>query len=498
VYGLDSAELSAGVYLLGIVHAPGSPTFLLLGHLFTWLPFGDIGYRVNLLSVCAAAAAVGLVYAVSWRLTRDRMLALGGALYLATTYYFWVSAVAAELYALHATFVTGLLWLAIDWHEHRRAAAFYSLCLLYGIGLGNHLSLSVLLPGFAYLILAASPRPGRWLLSASAACVAVGSSVYLYLPLRAAAGVPMNYARDFGVDVATWQGFWWMVTGSMFDAQFLGVPVMRLPLEALQYFYRLWSNFLGLGCILGCIGVWSDYSRRQQIHRALGLMFAGHLVFVLTYNVADKELMLLPTFIVWAFWVMLGAREGARWVAKYTSGRIAISGSLLLLTMAAANVVLNFERVDISDDWSARTRGETLLRWLPADVLYLATWADAAMIDYLQMVEGRRPDVKSINVFLVRGSRRQKHIEEQLARGGAVYASAPVGLSKSFYFEPDESCDCYLVRRRPVAASILAPPPTLQCREPRWPLISDSPRSPAPPGGPPSARQSHAVGHLLT
>ena len=70
VYGLDSAELTAGAYLLGIVHAPGSPTYLLLGHLFTWLPFGDVGYRVNLLSACAGALAVGFVYAILWRLTR--------------------------------------------------------------------------------------------------------------------------------------------------------------------------------------------------------------------------------------------------------------------------------------------------------------------------------------------------------------------------------------------------------------------------------------------
>jgi hypothetical protein len=481
VYGLDSAELSAGAYLLGIVHAPGSPTFLLLGHLFTWLPFGDAGYRVNLLSTCAAAAAIGFVHATLWRMTREHLLALTGALYLATTYYFWVSALAAELYALHAMFVAALLWLAVDWHEDRRPVVFYSFCLLYGIGLGNHLSLSVLAPGFAYLVLAATPRPGLRRLSIGAVCVVAGWSVYLYLPLRAAAGVSMNYARDFGVDVTTWRGFWWMVTGSMFDAEFFGVPLLQLPLEALQYCYQLWSNFLGLGCILGFIGLWSDYERRRVIHTALALMFAGHLGFVLTYDVADKEFMLLPTFIIWAFWAMLGAREVARFIAVYTREAVAISGALLLLTMATANVMLNFNRVDISNDWSARTRGETLLRWLPADALYLATWADAAMIDYLQLVEGWRPDVRSINVFLIRGLRRERYVEEQLASGGAVYASAPVSASKGFLFEANESCDCHQMRRRPVAASILAPPATLQCRQPSWPLVPPQVSSHTPP-----------------
>jgi hypothetical protein len=249
VYGLDSAELTAGAYLLGIVHAPGSPTYLLLGHLFTWLPFGDIGYRVNLLSAVCSALATGFVYAILRRLTGARLQSLAGSLYLATTYYFWVTALAAELYALHAAFVAGLVWLGMVWQETRRTSVLGLLCFLYGLGLGNHLSLSVLAPGFVVLVSAGMPEIWRRprLLATGTICLVAGWSVYLYLPLRAAAGVPMNYARDFGVDVTTWDGFWWMVTGSMFERQMFGVSLQALPAELSQYFYRLWSNFLGLG-----------------------------------------------------------------------------------------------------------------------------------------------------------------------------------------------------------------------------------------------------------
>src|SRR6185295_9262253 len=146
-----------------------------------------------------------------------------------------------------------------------------------------------------------------------------------------------------------------------------------------------------LGVILGLLGLYTDFSRRRQIHMALIAMFAGHLLFVLTYAVADKELMLLPTFIIWGLWATLGAREAAKLVGTYTGEAAAVSGAMLLSIMMAANVLLNFERVDISNDWSARARGEALLRWLPADTLYLATWADAPIIDYFQLVEGWRP-----------------------------------------------------------------------------------------------------------
>ena len=52
--------------LLGITHPTGYPTYLMLTHLFTYLPFGDPAYRVNLGSaVYAALAVVGLVLATA-------------------------------------------------------------------------------------------------------------------------------------------------------------------------------------------------------------------------------------------------------------------------------------------------------------------------------------------------------------------------------------------------------------------------------------------------
>jgi hypothetical protein len=470
VYGLDSAELTAGAYLLGIVHAPGSPTYLLLGHVFTWLPFGDVGYRVNLLSACSAALAAGFVYAILFRLTRAHLQSLAGCLYLATTYYFWVTAVAAELYALHAAFIAALVWLALIWQETRRAVILALLCLLYGLGLGNHLSLSVLAPGFAVMVIAGMPeiwRRPRLLITGALSLIA-GWSVYLYLPIRAAAGVAMNYARDFGVDVTTWNGFWWMVTGSMFGGEMLGVSPAALPAELLHYFYRLWSNFLGLGCMLGFVGLAADFGRRRDIHLPLALMFLGHLIFAVTYSVADKEFMLLPTFLVWGIWAVLGTGEAVRYAREHGGEIFSVSAAMLLAVMTLSNVMVNFTRVDVSRDWTARNRGEVLLGWLPPQTLYVATWADAALIDYLQFVEAERKDVDMLNVFLVRGTRRRERVEEQLRRGGAVYASAPFSLGRGFVFEHEETCDCYQVKRSEEPACMAAPEPFRQSRGPRW------------------------------
>src|ERR671927_1791980 len=59
---LDSPMLQAEVAVLGVGHPTGYPTYMMLTHLFTYLPVGDVAYRVNLASAVYGVLAVALVY----------------------------------------------------------------------------------------------------------------------------------------------------------------------------------------------------------------------------------------------------------------------------------------------------------------------------------------------------------------------------------------------------------------------------------------------------
>src|SRR5438105_3531321 len=76
LYTLDSAELATGVATLGIVHAPGYPLYLVIAHLFTLLPIGDIAFRVNLFSALCLALTAPAVYGLIVELLGDRIIAL--------------------------------------------------------------------------------------------------------------------------------------------------------------------------------------------------------------------------------------------------------------------------------------------------------------------------------------------------------------------------------------------------------------------------------------
>ncbi len=136
----DSLEFQLVTYRLGIAHPTGYPLYTILGRLFTFLPLGDVAYRVNLMSALFGAATVSLVYLLilqiaapqkigAWRtanrvpVNEDSSFAHSpladlpsawpihagaaiGALLLAVGLVFWQQATIAEVYTLNAFFIS--------------------------------------------------------------------------------------------------------------------------------------------------------------------------------------------------------------------------------------------------------------------------------------------------------------------------------------------------------------------------------------------------------
>src|SRR5512147_2549437 len=53
----DSGEFLTATYSLGSAHSPGYPLFLNYAKPFTYLPFGNIAFRVNIATAISAAIA---------------------------------------------------------------------------------------------------------------------------------------------------------------------------------------------------------------------------------------------------------------------------------------------------------------------------------------------------------------------------------------------------------------------------------------------------------
>src|SRR5689334_21181486 len=58
---VDSGELIVAARFLGVAHPPGFPLYLMLAHLFSLFPIGNVAVRVNFASAFFAALACAML-----------------------------------------------------------------------------------------------------------------------------------------------------------------------------------------------------------------------------------------------------------------------------------------------------------------------------------------------------------------------------------------------------------------------------------------------------
>jgi hypothetical protein len=271
----------------------------------------------------------------------------------------------------------------------------------------------------------------------------LGASIYLYLPIRYLSDAPLNYARDYWqVNLASWDGFWWMVTGRMFGSLFFALPLSDLPAALVTYVHRLWSNFLGLGLLVGAVGILADFRKRWTLQLGLGLMFIAHLAFYIQYRAINMEVMLVPTYLIWGIWIGLGFQALSNNVHRRVPAYDVLPTALLAL-LALNSLWLNFAYVDQSHEVRARHLGVQVLSALEPNAYYFGTWADVPIIEYLQIVEGMRTDVKTVNLVFTSKENGAKMALENLLAGYPVYSSIDWIASDGVELEEYDTCPCY-------------------------------------------------------
>ncbi|MFA7289367.1 MAG: DUF2723 domain-containing protein, partial [Melioribacteraceae bacterium] len=130
----DCGEFIASSYSMQVPHPPGTPFFIILGKIFSMIPFTEnIGLRINAISVLSSAFAVLFLYLIAIKLIenykgkehKNLIDALGtyvaaaiGALSLGFSDTFWFNAVEAEVYALSTFFIAFVVWLLVKWNEN--------------------------------------------------------------------------------------------------------------------------------------------------------------------------------------------------------------------------------------------------------------------------------------------------------------------------------------------------------------------------------------------
>ncbi len=401
--GADSGDLVTAAYTLGIAHPPGYPLFILLARFFILLPFGEVAYRVNLMSAVLSATAAAVVYLVMLALRpRDLpapitlIVAAACALLLGFSRTFWAQAVIAEVYSLNALLVALLILFVVLYNQTEERKWLWATALALGLGLSNHFSVLLFVPGTLFLILKRRrPQPATSL--GAAAFFLLGLSPYLYLPLRSAQHPLLAWGAPH-----TLSGFWWTVSARIYGEYLLGLPAAYLPARVISWLDMLRQQFTWIGLALGLAGVWALWEENRSWLVYSLTSFGAVVIYSVTYDTTDSYVYLIPSYVIFAVWMAGGASYLAReiwlpWITKrrdrsLSGSRVPWLACLCLFLLPMLLVRTNLPAVSLSADREAYDYAARVFASTPPDAVVLAaTDAHIFSLWYVRDVEATEP-----------------------------------------------------------------------------------------------------------
>ena len=391
--GVDFGDTGSFQTMVGsplITPRDGYPLYFAIGTLSLWLTGAEPAHALNLASAIAAAAACGLFVVAAAELSGSVAAATGAALLFAASYTFWSQAVIAEVYALHITLVTLTLLLLLRWANapgHGRLFAFFA---VYALGFGNHLSMILLLPGYALFLLLAAPQGWRSMVTSrivvmAAACAVAGALQYAW-NLRTLWLLP---DPPHGL-VDALQRFWFDVTKSDWrDTMVMNVPRSLLGDHLAMYWFDLRQQFGIAGPMLAAAGLLQLALSNGRRALLMITLFAANLIFAYSYNVGDAHVFYLPSHLLLALLIA---------PAVVLAGRVAPIGApiaaALLTAYAGARAWHDFPALDRSGDTRPAAVVSALLAGLDDrhDILLAdVNWQVGNGLSYVAKVE--RPEI---------------------------------------------------------------------------------------------------------
>ena len=458
----DSGELIVVAHGFGVAHPPGVPLWIILAHLASLVPFGNIAQRINFSSALFAALActiltltvAELIIAAAYLTAAKRRKkgaqqskpaegsgparllimapALGAGLLMAFSHTLWSYATITEVYALNTLLILVIFFLTLRWRRRiveerarisapsntgqiaipitRHDAYIYAAALVFGLALGvHHVTVALTLPAIAVVVLRTQGVKfftSRRLVYAALISIGALVAVYTYLPLAASRSPVINWGHPRSL-----QEIWWHITGRQYQVYFsfkpeiMGTQFAEFCRMALREFGFPW---LPLSLVLAFAGFVDAFKRDRTTFWFLLTIVIADLAYALSYEIAeDKDAYYLPTFISIAIAVGLGIRWMIQRIVFKPApvGKFSVGVATIVLLVCATTLAANWPFNNRRQYFIAHDYAENLLSTIaPNGLLLTLDWQVVSPMFYAQEIERLRSDVKVLDINLLRRS----------------------------------------------------------------------------------------------
>lgn len=402
----DSSEWQAAAATLGISHSPGSPAYIITGWLFSQFPLGSQPARVSFISVVVGAGGVVALFVFMLMLLDRWLPALVAAASLAVAGLWWSHASVATPYNFVPAIIAVFFIMLLLWQRKGDLWLVWAGALMFGLGLGYHLTLIYFLPTVVAGLVVLGPW--RKLLKPKAALLtllffAIGFSVYAYVPIRSAAEPPILASK-----VDSLSSFYRYVTAK--EQRGLGYHgILRFPaaselkdrfVEVVRQGYYPSYAFLVLGpaVVLLYPAVWPSLKRRQRLLVFLAAGAAAHMLFVISFSgqFAQYYMPLLLYFAIWAglsVWLIMLMADAYLPAGRLRLLPVALVGAIYFGVLVVG-AVQKWDFANHRQDFGMRQYVNWVFENAGPDAVVMANWDIYTGLLYAQKVDGQRPDLE--------------------------------------------------------------------------------------------------------
>jgi len=264
IYVGDSSELIAASSTLGVAHPPGYPVFVIITSAMRAIfPTGNIAYRMNFINA---------LFVLSAMVFMSRFASVPLLVYFCLSPVVFSAALSCEVFTLNILFACVIIYLLrLPLKKNAVAAAF-----IFGIGLANHQTLILLVPGIIYLLIRRKMFDWRFVLILTIAALG-GFSANLFILLRAKSGAAFNWG-----DPSTFDRFFSVLLRKDYGTFALHGTHHHVTLKSLLTYPRLGFIFFGPLFILTPVMYVFNFRKADNFSHFLFLcfLFSGPLFFM--------------------------------------------------------------------------------------------------------------------------------------------------------------------------------------------------------------------------
>ena len=352
------------------------------------MPWGEQAFKLNFLSAVLGSLTVVLVYNIARLATTRTFLThrIGGNFYslpaylgamgLAVSPIFWSQSIITEVHTLNTFFVALITLLLLKWHATKGEPSYLLplSTLVLGIGLGNHMTLLLLIPPVAYCIFSNRRRVPSQIAILSTISFLLGLSIYIYLPISAYQSPPISWGDPIDLE-----GFFWTVSGTPYRELVFGVPLTDIPMRAIHWASLVVTQFNLIGFSIGILGLWRLGLQNGHMALFTSLIFSAYWIYSLSYDTNDSHIYLLPALMSVSIWIGVGISWLGNLLlvslSRYSYSNKAIPILITVSVFAAIptiNLLSNYSEMNLSGNTEALEYARTIVESVETDAIILA------------------------------------------------------------------------------------------------------------------------------